>query len=1285
MASGSSSHLELKKKADDDDDDDIPRSSSSSPQQSEQGAEWLVTRILAEASIKGVTKYLLEWEGFELKEATWEPACNLSEQLLADWRAGIGRVGKTAPGFKISHWREAVNADIRAKYAKHSARNRKLIQSGLEPQPPEGTLRDWMNDIEGPSEDGLDDTNDKRDQPESFAYNDSTIGNSASPEIGSARNETPVVMDKPAKESVDKIFDTRQKEVAHVEGLNHLDTGSNDKRIDRLRISSCLPFFKTLAKSPVGAGKESRKTIQKQDGMRTPHTAQDTHIDVPNASKASSRPASGEGTADNMALTVNVFVGGKKRRASSSLVDALSDPTRHQQFLTFRKRRLVEKALRDGEGCRPPGEPSRAFATLPGSEATTTSPGTALEANRSGQPDADPSFLPLAIATQKLKKRVRWADDLYQTFDSLFVSDEKSVGHVDMPPTFGMNNADTDSCSDSTIRPLAAFNSQQRTKMCYFGPGEEFCAKVEFSSLPVNESDPWVQWFKDNDRLLFSHFCSLTDLMSQLGCNTLQDASTCQGTLLSSGLDQKVMESVGERLRVGQLAVTCHQSNFYVAVFPPEASPGFDTLNGNTALRQTAAHLNYSILQPSPPFPLSMLAPVPSVVQQGKALSAFNLCLGRPFEKLFPNGQNGPPQNFFFMFTQAAYREATILAGWLREVDNNCTIRTSFSPGQWSEFGTLDRGIVILHEDSLWLLRTVPKVSTILHGNPVNIDFYIFSTSGGPSSLDDKSAASVCRNYQLRQAFQYGIVVFITPSFLVSQPEQAYNFAKFFWKNYTMNSSIYRPGKLAFCSDILGWLLDLAMEKAAKAPSEAVEAQQEHRRASTAMYKCWNLIRMMVDFDRDELCEDNLILYAPEYLDGNDEQSLVNWFGSWTAHHHRFRKFLVLGSSNQTEARLSRDLRPVRFAALTGTETRTSGDMGRYPAEPALPSQKELPCSVRNTAVQIRNFLTDVEQQSKNMSYCPLVLYRYPISFWDSDSGLNFGDFVSLFDDQKTWFNFFAKPLFATAKRRPSNVLLPRKKNTYIGLFYTLEKDGSQEVSKKSREPRWAPWIAGYRPVNLQRKPWKTMELLIWDPKLNVQASDSSEIYESELTAAQRELISFVRENSGEEKSTLPLERVWLGPFTNTHEDGMSDHLDCTLSWVENISSTIRERLPVDSRWLLAQGWKEVHSGSKPQDPTNLRHVAEARMDPSEYISLPLRTVIPAPEFRSAGDGAAGKNHFQEAVLKNQGLKRIPFTFKPTLTWYAEQLKNGGGFEHIIISEWQSVFTKYKIVDPEVD
>src|SRR6478735_8664124 len=78
----------------DDSDDESLASTIQADHDSEE--EWIVSSVMAAWKVEGSWRYLIEWEGFDLSEATWEPRQNLNKNLIEEWKET-----KAKPGFDL--------------------------------------------------------------------------------------------------------------------------------------------------------------------------------------------------------------------------------------------------------------------------------------------------------------------------------------------------------------------------------------------------------------------------------------------------------------------------------------------------------------------------------------------------------------------------------------------------------------------------------------------------------------------------------------------------------------------------------------------------------------------------------------------------------------------------------------------------------------------------------------------------------------------------------------------------------------------------------------------------------------------------------------------------------------------------------------------------------------------------------------------------------------------------------------------------------------------------------
>ncbi|KID90664.1 chromo domain-containing protein [Metarhizium guizhouense ARSEF 977] len=1021
--------------------------------------EWAVRRILAEAKVQGEIKYLIDWDGFDLCDATWEPAAHLSEGLLADWLTTKKKTGKkTVPGFKIDQWRQAVNDDIRAKYAKHTKRNQQRARLGLGQSELDFTLEQWINSVQGPSEDESTDTNEEHIQEKYSAH----------------VSEPPTTEPRIVGQSSAGIYDQSKEQKAR-SSLRE-SQGTQDNRTLSIKEGPVLQFECQTSHCPLESPQDSPENEKKspvqaaQAGLCALDSQKSTLSSTPKSKGAPHQPESPPKTAFRFripsvdsALMPNVFVGGKKRKARRNLLDAASDPSRPPKFLNHHKQRLIEKGLRDKEGVTPPrkegNEPLRVHPIQAAMQPINTMPASGQIRGILVPRSSLDRVIP--IPSPK-KKRVHWEDDLISQkpqipaeLESLFVSDEPSI--VALNADFCAMGASAESPSKrspsiSSAQLLPSCDRSTISKPCQFGSPDGLLATLEFRDLQLKNKPSWSCCFDGSDRLVFCHVCTVHDLLSQTACGALEELSICQGTTSCSGMDKNIVMLVANRL----------QSGYFAA-----------------------------------------------------------------------------------------------------------------------------------------------------HG----------------------------------------------------------------------------PARLAVCSDICDWLFDLSQSKGAtRGVSEPCHPGiRATERAVEALTKCCNLMRYIIG--ETENFEEGPLVYAPDVLDGNDEQSLVNWFGSWAMLHiQQIRKFLVLGSSYQTEARLSRVIRPVQFVTCC-TEHLPPQDLVTVQTPHGLQPGAASVIPEAMLAAKTGEFLTGIERGYGGLSFSPLVLYRYPITCWDPETILQLGDCKSCFKDYSNWFNHFKEPFFLRPMGLSSINMLPNYKNTYLGLFYTRDEK-QKSVCSSSREAQvqnLRPWIAIYRPADIHTRPWKNMELLIWDPLIRNSVFQGNGFYEGELLSAQERLVSYIVDSSQDLKTTLPLERVWVGPFDDHQDDGFVDPFDCVLSWIRTISNSVKERLPLYGKQLSSRGWKQVDLEdllTRAAEGNVPRQISETQS--ANKQCLPLRTVFQAPKPNiGARRSSICNNRLQAAMLRHQDSNEIYFTFQPTLKWYGEQVAAGRGLQHIKVLDWQTFFTRHKIHDPE--
>ncbi|KND92700.1 hypothetical protein TOPH_02623 [Tolypocladium ophioglossoides CBS 100239] len=1291
--------------------------------------EFHLIKILAERQVGEITMYLVEWEGFPLSNATWEPLEHLQQDTISDWEKFKEETGRrTASGFKVRDWKEALRHDVEKKRGRHDDRNKKRVSLGLQQTEFKSLLKEYLETTEGSlegyeelgdeEESGQSPHGDKKNQganevPKVVGTSDPTISKAdAVTTVQSRKHESTNDLPRAAESSKRKIGDNLHPRMPIMRPPR--SSGKGTKSAQETKSTQETLSNKRGGSTSTAKGSTSATTATTSTPKQPFHGPTRTMI------TANSRRMS-SGTGDN------IFVGGKVRKENPTLLDAVVNLSREPKLLKPRHQNLVQKRLRDREGVVAPVHPPGELMSLDRSEAgfirRNSAPGPLQAANPPAEPssgDNQPtqrgidldttSGLEPKKNTKKRKLSVRWDD----TVTIREATDESSLFVSPSPSALNMTDVNSDgaaatdpapACTPNAAPSSDSFNqlaTQPISRECQFGTRESRPITLTFTGLPVNSDIPWLVAFRNQGLFIFAHSCTAKDFMPQ--AVFLREEQLCHGHI-SEATDREAVESMANRLKLGGFGLICLSQGYCVLIFPSKCEEWNDeNVGANT--NSAGCMLHYTIFRPTDSFKSSMLAPLSyeiTTTRQHIAMSpelpVLDLFLGYKYDQLLPPNVRGTHKhNFFLAFPPSSRQEACLVSQWLRLSNSECDIRTSLHPGDWSSFVKLESGTLILHEDAVWAIRMFPRFADILHASSANFNFCLFRRSllstpmlsSVPASTPGVGERELCR------IFRPGTATLVTPSFLVSQPVQAYNFFKWFFQNFSRSSQQYRRGKLVVCAGIDDWILDLALEKS-KGYEEQVQTHMNQKTAAAMKnaiehrFKTWGLVRKLVLESTDE--GESPLVFAPDVIDGNDEQSLVNWFGWWTIMNMaQLRKFSVLGSSDQAVARLSRHIQVQDYQASPVEEPEEALDDRREPyGYDEQHGGLQLVFSDEGGA--IRDSLVRVETSILKEDYRPLMLYRYPVSYWDRDMPFYFGDILSVFESYERWLAFFAQWLHG----RLGPDAMPKRScvNTYAGLFYTIEGGWDRTKYPKGVKPARRPWVAIFRPVNPHRKPWRSAELFIWDYVTREKYSGDAEVCLNDLIDAQRELIKLVQEQS-KKVLRFPLERVWLGGLSAEHQRGDYSHpLDITLNWLGNLSPNIRDWLPAPELHLPDRGWKLVNPAQAPTKAPD-RELGDAMdvdmvdVDQPEgnvsNVSGTKKAVFHPPLMDGQKSHPRFRNNLYDWAEKERsrgGRGQSEFTFRPTMAWYELQLQHGRGFHHINVVSWESLFARYKIPDPK--
>ncbi|ODA77466.1 hypothetical protein RJ55_07095 [Drechmeria coniospora] len=1195
--------------------DDVLSVTSTIEETHNSDEEFTVERILADRLIEGRVLYLVQWEGYELSSATWEPEDCFKPGTISDWEDFKRKTGRsTALGFTVRRWKDSVECTIKRKRARHDARNRKRAALGESTTEFSSLFEEYLNALQI----GLEGEED----PDS--------------EGDSAGKETRKDNEDAQREDEDSDDEMTVLETLRSAGHIRPQTNSGEEQ------SNIEAGPNATAQNPQPGGKMSvLKNAPYQAIISTPKQ-RDVASVRSGIAASSNRIESSAAKAG--AISSNVFLGGKTRKKRSTLLDAVSDSTKDPKFLRLRHQRLVEKQLRDGEGTRAPRRPSGEVFSLAGhtqqvlgpqpsaseliSEMDITSSTMGMNSSqtlrettggskRDRKTHTQDGGEAITDSTENVKKQRRSVhfSDVPEVRDA--TDSEKSEIIVAGPALDDM--AIDDDQPAATPPTEAASGSRQPAtqsvcKECQFGSGAAQALQLGFAGVPVHENIPWIEQFKSQNRIVFSHSCTAQNFALR---TDLWEEQLCRGHVSEAGA---AVRSIAERLRVGSLGLLCYGGRYCVLVFPSDSEDWNRGAEVDASTASTDSALSYIIFKPRPILDASTLAPIaytaarpePSAKSDPAHVPVFDMVFGPTYYQLLPSESlNSKKHKFFIAFPHCALEEALLVSQWLR---------------------------------------------------------------GSATSSDA----------------DHGTAILVTPSFFVAQPAQAYNFVKWWYQNYSPKSKTLRSGSLVVCAGIADWIRDLALEKTQRYHDKPKDRTTEGLTlaAIESLFKSWALMRQFMT-ELDDETDGSSLVFAPEDIDDDDEQSLVNWFGWWTiSHMHQVRKLYILGSGKQHHARLTRLLQPPHFRPLVSREPDAS-TRARRPSK----TQETLQLVLSDEGTAIADYTTGLNDSIKQMSACPLIFYMYPISYWNPDMAFHFGDYNSTFSSFRAWLHFFPDYIDDRTTRGHKKARAPWI-NTCAGLFYTIEEEWDPSRFPKNAKPNRRPWAAMLRPTNPHIKPWKGIELFIWDYAAREQQAEGEPLYASDLIEAQHRLVKLVQEQSGEQLR-LPLDRVWLGGFVPGQARGDFSHpLDVTLDYLIKLPQMIRSWLPAPQQMLPDKGWMPVKLEKRPQPGSPHQSATPEVVDTvktevaaQETRPAAMKTVFEPPlaiGLRSRDYSSSNRLYEWAAAQRRNGVRgKSEYRFRPTMEWYHDQVLEGRGFHHITVTDWKTIFERFHIHNPK--
>ncbi|KAK4455556.1 chromo domain-containing protein 1 [Podospora aff. communis PSN243] len=905
--------------------------------------------------------------------------------------------------------------------------------------------------------------------------------------------------------------------------------------------------------------------------------------------------------------------------------------------------------------------------------------------------------------------------------------------------------------SPLTQTPLVQFGAIQSSPAKGLALHGKRLTAVVFDGLPADPTLEWVRHFMVLPDLNFKLSCLAQTAQAQL--KGLIHAPLAAGTINPS-VNGSDVEKLAEFLKASLLGLFLPHTHFNLLVYPAKCEEWkFEGLGqgpeNSSALRyfifsslvdcaRTLAPLPKTLSIPSGSLGGSDKKPPPETTT--RVVSPRELVFKRFFNfeyrRLLPPAARrkpGLPDVFFLVFPESKAHAMAALYSWLRECNPNCQIFLSCQPGAWKAFRAVvdsQPGVVIVHDILTPTFRRFPNIGRYLVEK--QDEYWCFAEPHRPQAfpyttlVDDTSPLS---QIQLSRIFSLRTAILITPSFMVSQPQELHKLLQWF-ETKDKRGFNYR---LVTAWNFHEYLSELAIEKerarvalfdSDATPVEIINLNADLRglgsedcdmRRSTAKAAVDLHIQRL---DKTSLLdgeENSRLVYADQCIDPNDEQSLVNWFGWWASlRTDQFRKFYVVGSGDLLKFQPRRGERTIRIpkysrhtindpdAVLETCQqlmresveaedtqpslqvpTRGGGNLEANQAGPP-PFQSDLIAldDSRSLEMAIKECISQVHKDLR------WQMYNYPVA-WDSlDTADHFGDYnAASFKRFQDWLQYPWE--FQCSKAS--------KFNTYVGFFYTVTVDCSPEnlpnVPKEIRQVPRHPWIGIYRVAFPPVRPPRHCELIIWDAHARQRCPGAGQPFYDDLLYMQRRWIDHVQQRGPVQNPGTKIRKVWLGGFDISHELESPNAMDATLRKLPQLLSDLKNQLPLPAKVLVQRGFREVQlQGGSPRRHSMSSHQAD---DTAESVEMDIdppsedeaeddedtRIIFHPPRGTKMVLGQRTKctnRLYEEARLARarrggRDPETMEFQFIPTAKWYKDQVDEGRGFEFINVEPWQDI------------
>ena len=468
-----------------------------------------------------------------------------------------------------------------------------------------------------------------------------------------------------------------------------------------------------------------------------------------------------------------------------------------------------------------------------------------------------------------------------------------------------------------------------RAKAMYFGSEASRSIAVDFGQFS-EDRQLWKASFASLKEIRLDQFCVAQHFQARQ--NDLVKTTYCHGSLTTDPHDSEATQVVSKvanelRLRSGGIMAQC--PDFFVLVYPSMEEWKFV----EAATNYSSTGLRYLIFTTTERIPKLAPPKDPDPFTVGKYCRALMKKVHNlSWSRLLDSNPRHARHHFYMFIPPSNNRTTRLLFSLIKEVSTEYKVYGSNTEGSWDFFvnsPSIKSGIIFIHESMICEMTDLPGLWTLIHDTRgrVNTFWYIVDQ---PMKIDVFDPPPGTRPGQLTAArlMPHGHCIFLTPSFLVAEPERALQLVRWF-RRKAKNAPGYL-NKIIICYKGREYLHDVGEEKLDEQDDHNLRNRDNPGREAeeAALGLSWktNEARFLLHAEirdilmepatdiypycyQDDCIDENssMVLWGPSCFAQDDEKNLVAWFAGWAVMRmDRYRKFTVVGTNHTSHLKAVR-------------------------------------------------------------------------------------------------------------------------------------------------------------------------------------------------------------------------------------------------------------------------------------------------------------------------------------------------------------------------------------------